>query len=143
MVSHSAEGALAPSAVSRLGAESRIGASSRSAPGCSSLRIRQARIIATPGAPCQDEDYPGDMVLADGKTTFREKFGPRGVIHWLPTFLHVAGVSDIRERGRFPAHPVGAPRGARWYAAALCRLRPIAASGPPECVGSRRGAAGG
>jgi arylsulfatase len=25
-------------------------------------------------------DYPGDMVLKDGKT-FREKFGPRGVIH--------------------------------------------------------------
>jgi arylsulfatase A-like enzyme len=29
----------------------------------------------------ENEDYPGDMVLADGKTTFREKFGPRGVIH--------------------------------------------------------------
>jgi len=28
----------------------------------------------------ENEDYPGDMVLADGKT-FREKFGPRGVIH--------------------------------------------------------------
>jgi len=28
----------------------------------------------------ENEDYPGDMVLADG-TTFREKFGPRGVIH--------------------------------------------------------------
>ena len=27
----------------------------------------------------ENEDYPGDMVLADG-TTFREKFGPRGVI---------------------------------------------------------------
>ena len=27
----------------------------------------------------ENEDYPGDMVLADGKT-FREKFGPRGVI---------------------------------------------------------------
>jgi len=28
----------------------------------------------------ENEDYPGDMVLADGKT-FRERFGPRGVIH--------------------------------------------------------------
>ncbi len=27
----------------------------------------------------ENEDYPGDMVLADG-STFREKFGPRGVI---------------------------------------------------------------
>ncbi len=28
----------------------------------------------------ENEDYPADMVMADGKT-FREKFGPRGVIH--------------------------------------------------------------
>jgi len=28
----------------------------------------------------ENEDYPGDTVLADGKT-FREAFGPRGVIH--------------------------------------------------------------
>ncbi len=28
----------------------------------------------------ENEDYPGDMVLADG-STFIEKFGPRGVIH--------------------------------------------------------------
>jgi arylsulfatase A-like enzyme len=28
----------------------------------------------------ENEDYPSDMVLADG-STFREKFGPRGVIH--------------------------------------------------------------
>jgi len=28
----------------------------------------------------ENEDYPGDMKLPDG-TTFREKFGPRGVIH--------------------------------------------------------------
>ncbi len=28
----------------------------------------------------ENEDYPGDMKLADG-STFREKFGPRGVIH--------------------------------------------------------------
>jgi len=28
----------------------------------------------------ENEDYPGDMVLADG-STFSEKFGPRGVIH--------------------------------------------------------------
>lgn len=28
----------------------------------------------------ENEDYPGDMVLANGKT-FRETFGPRGVIH--------------------------------------------------------------
>lgn len=28
----------------------------------------------------ENEDYPGDMVLADGKT-FQQKFGPRGVIH--------------------------------------------------------------
>jgi len=28
----------------------------------------------------ENEDYPGDMVMPDGKT-FREKFGPRGVIH--------------------------------------------------------------
>jgi len=28
----------------------------------------------------ENEDYPGDMKLADG-STFRQKFGPRGVIH--------------------------------------------------------------
>ena len=28
----------------------------------------------------ENEDYPGERMLADGKT-FREKFGPRGVIH--------------------------------------------------------------
>jgi len=28
----------------------------------------------------ENEDYPGDMVLANGKT-FREQFGPRGVLH--------------------------------------------------------------
>ena len=28
----------------------------------------------------ENEDYPGDMVTADGQT-FRQKFGPRGVIH--------------------------------------------------------------
>ena len=28
----------------------------------------------------ENSDYPGDMVLANGKT-FREQFGPRGVIH--------------------------------------------------------------
>ncbi|RPH97073.1 MAG: arylsulfatase [Lysobacterales bacterium] len=28
----------------------------------------------------ENEDYPGDMVLPDGQT-FRQKFGPRGVIH--------------------------------------------------------------
>jgi len=28
----------------------------------------------------ENEDYPGDMVLADG-STFEQKFGPRGVIH--------------------------------------------------------------
>jgi len=28
----------------------------------------------------ENEDYPGDMVLASGKT-FREQYGPRGVIH--------------------------------------------------------------
>ena len=28
----------------------------------------------------EDEDYPNDLVLADGRT-FREAFGPRGVIH--------------------------------------------------------------
>jgi arylsulfatase A-like enzyme len=28
----------------------------------------------------ENEDYPGDMVVADGRT-FREAFGPRGVIH--------------------------------------------------------------
>ena len=28
----------------------------------------------------ENEDYPGDMVLADGRT-FKEAFGPRGVIH--------------------------------------------------------------
>jgi arylsulfatase A-like enzyme len=28
----------------------------------------------------ENEDYPGDMVMADGQS-FREKFGPRGVIH--------------------------------------------------------------
>jgi len=30
----------------------------------------------------ENEDYPGDMVLANGKT-FRQQFGPRGVLHCL------------------------------------------------------------
>jgi arylsulfatase A-like enzyme len=43
----------------------------------------------------ENEDYPGDMVLANGKT-FGEQYGPRGVIHsWaLPT---------ARRRSRTPA----------------------------------------
>ncbi|MBI1317294.1 sulfatase-like hydrolase/transferase [bacterium] len=28
----------------------------------------------------ENEDYPGDMIMADGQT-FRQKFGPRGVLH--------------------------------------------------------------
>jgi arylsulfatase len=44
----------------------------------------------------ENEDYPGDMVLADGKTTFREKFGPRGVIH---SWAQPGGKQKIEDTG--------------------------------------------
>jgi arylsulfatase len=43
----------------------------------------------------ENEDYPGDMVLADGKT-FREKFGPRGVIH---SWANADGTQKIEDTG--------------------------------------------
>jgi arylsulfatase A-like enzyme len=43
----------------------------------------------------ENEDYPGDMVLADGKT-FREKFGPRGVIH---SWANPDGTQKIEDTG--------------------------------------------
>jgi arylsulfatase len=43
----------------------------------------------------ENEDYPGDMVLADGQT-FREKFGPRGVIH---SFAMPDGTQKIEDTG--------------------------------------------
>ena len=43
----------------------------------------------------ENEDYPGDMVLADGKT-FREKFGPRGVIH---SWAQADGTQKIEDTG--------------------------------------------
>ncbi|MGD9137817.1 MAG: arylsulfatase [Desulfobacterales bacterium] len=43
----------------------------------------------------ENEDYPGDMVLADGKT-FREKFGPRGVIH---SWAQTDGTQKIEDTG--------------------------------------------
>ena len=43
----------------------------------------------------ENEDYPGDMVMADGKT-FREKFGPRGVIH---SWANGDGTQRIEDTG--------------------------------------------
>ena len=43
----------------------------------------------------ENEDYPGDMVLANGKT-FREQFGPRGVIH---SFANPDGTQRIEDTG--------------------------------------------
>ncbi|MEJ2392876.1 MAG: arylsulfatase [Gammaproteobacteria bacterium] len=43
----------------------------------------------------ENEDYPGDMVLADGQT-FREKFGPRGVIH---SWARPDGTQKIEDTG--------------------------------------------
>jgi arylsulfatase len=43
----------------------------------------------------ENEDYPGDMVLADG-STFREKFGPRGVIH---SWANPDGTQRIEDTG--------------------------------------------
>jgi arylsulfatase len=43
----------------------------------------------------ENEDYPGDMVTADGKT-FREKFGPRGVIH---SWADKGGKQKIEDTG--------------------------------------------
>jgi arylsulfatase len=44
----------------------------------------------------EHEDYPGDLVLADGKTTFRERFGPRGVIH---SWAQPDGTQKIEDTG--------------------------------------------
>jgi arylsulfatase len=43
----------------------------------------------------ENEDYPGDMVLPDGQT-FREKFGPRGVIH---SWAQPDGTQRIEDTG--------------------------------------------
>ena len=43
----------------------------------------------------ENEDYPGDMKLADGKT-FGEKFGPRGVIH---SWANPDGTQKIEDTG--------------------------------------------
>jgi len=43
----------------------------------------------------ENEDYPGDMKLPDGKT-FREKFGPRGVIH---SWARPDGTQKIEDTG--------------------------------------------
>jgi len=43
----------------------------------------------------ENEDYPGDMVLADGRT-FREVFGPRGVIH---SWANGDGTQRIEDTG--------------------------------------------
>jgi len=43
----------------------------------------------------ENEDYPGDMILADGQT-FREKFGPRGVIH---SWANGDGTQRIKDTG--------------------------------------------
>ncbi len=43
----------------------------------------------------ENEDYPGDMILPDGKT-FREKFGPRGVIH---SWAQPDGTQKIKDTG--------------------------------------------
>jgi arylsulfatase len=43
----------------------------------------------------ENEDYPGDVVLADGRT-FREAFGPRGVLH---TYAEADGTQRIEDTG--------------------------------------------
>jgi len=43
----------------------------------------------------ENEDYPGDMVLKSGKT-FREQFGPRGVIH---SWAQPDGTQKIEDTG--------------------------------------------
>ena len=43
----------------------------------------------------ENEDYPGDLKLPDGKT-FREKFGPRGVIH---SWANRDGTQRIEDTG--------------------------------------------
>ena len=43
----------------------------------------------------ENEDYPGDMVLADGQT-FQQKFGPRGVIH---SWANDDGTQRIEDTG--------------------------------------------
>jgi len=43
----------------------------------------------------ENEDYPGDMILASGKT-FREQFGPRGVIH---SWAQADGTQKIEDTG--------------------------------------------
>jgi arylsulfatase len=43
----------------------------------------------------ENEDYPGDMIVAGGKT-FREKFGPRGVIH---SWANSDGTQRIEDTG--------------------------------------------
>ncbi|MCF7983781.1 MAG: arylsulfatase [Thiohalocapsa sp.] len=43
----------------------------------------------------ENEDYPGDMVLPSGKT-FREQFGPRGVIH---SWAQPDGTQKIEDTG--------------------------------------------
>jgi arylsulfatase A-like enzyme len=43
----------------------------------------------------ENEDYPGDMVLADGQT-FRQKFGPRGVMH---SWAQADGTQKIEDTG--------------------------------------------
>ena len=42
-----------------------------------------------------NRDYPGDMVLANGRT-FREQFGPRGVLH---TWANEDGTQRIEDTG--------------------------------------------
>jgi arylsulfatase len=43
----------------------------------------------------ENEDYPGDMITADGRT-FRERFGPRGVIH---SWANPDGTQRIEDTG--------------------------------------------
>jgi len=43
----------------------------------------------------ENEDYPGDMIMADGQT-FRKKFGPRGVMH---SYANGDGTQRIEDTG--------------------------------------------
>jgi arylsulfatase len=43
----------------------------------------------------ENRDYPGDKVLADGQT-FKDKFGPRGVLH---TYANADGTQRIEDTG--------------------------------------------
>jgi arylsulfatase len=56
----------------------------------------------------ENEDYPGDMAAADGRT-LRERFGPRGLIHsWADGRIEDTGPRAAGGSRRWCAGPGGA-----------------------------------